>query len=809
MNDNHEDIIQQSNRPRLESLDLLTLSPRKNDKPFLSFDINNNNIEDDGNITNRRNANIQTKRKKKNTKKRTTTTKSTNSSSKKKNMKKSNKKKVLSSSSTNNNNNRKKKSTSLNFTSPSKNKYNRKTYKRNHNNNNNNNHIFQPTPEKNKSNFHLSLDGVSANNNNNTMINSDNNNNNNTNLIPFDLEAGNSMQFFPTEATISSNHNNEYLNNNNNSSNKYFLDNLFANTNDIEPQSPHLGPTSFANLVKTPATITQFRNNDEDDGENHYILGNDDDDNNQHYEFSSLDDDDNNNNHENNFDNFEFDVFSPSSSLSRGRISNNTNKRSSKKSSSKRKHTATTNSNNTKRKGKRTTPSSSSKKNKRQKVRGNTSSSKKKVLKDDMKTLEEWDKEDIAAFDKALYKQRDMTNLDMHAYVSKIVLDLAPRKLSMKSICMFYKTESQKMLNILQQPRPDKPIIGNDIYTNIKALRIYRKLFMEDFEFISLRILGWNRASYKLRQQFSNRFIKRVNYMLTHKEDDGVSILINNKDGNNQLVMINSKNDNNNNNNNMLLLEKQHYYRHYGQKPHSENQPETKKSGNDLISNTNAIATNSASTTVSEKNVGNMAPPRQLPSHYNNNKNHTNTPGEYNNNNKKKKTVIPSAAVTSTTTTTTMTTPPPTNTTISSPQQQVPLQLMNKNIVVQLYPRTDRTKSVASCSKSKFNNPMVRYNMLCDKHISLVLEALAKRFTVKETIASHPYFFSNQESPNAHLPRLWPLRALNHHGWGSEHVSLSLNDILMELQQMQQHAAMALQIQPPNQIVLKLEYDWV
>ena len=45
--------------------------------------------------------------------------------------------------------------------------------------------------------------------------------------------------------------------------------------------------------------------------------------------------------------------------------------------------------------GKRTTPSSSSKKNKRQKVRGNTSSSKKKVLKDDMKTLEEWDKEDI------------------------------------------------------------------------------------------------------------------------------------------------------------------------------------------------------------------------------------------------------------------------------------------------------------------------------------------------------------------------------------------------------------------------------
>ena len=295
-------------------------------------------------------------------------------------------------------------------------------------------------------------------------------------------------------------------NNNNNSSNKYFLDNLFANTNDIEPQSPHLGPTSFANLVKTPATITQFRNNDEDDGENHYILGNDDDDNNQHYEFSSLDDDDNNNNHENNFDNFEFDVFSPSSSLSRGRKSNNTNKRSSKKSSSKRKHTATTNSNNSKRKGKRTTPSSSSKKNKRQKVRGNTSSSKKKVLKDDMKTLEEWDKEDIAAFDKALYKQRDMTNLDMHAYVSKIVLDLAPRKLSMKSICMFYKTESQKMLNILQQPRPDKPIIGNDIYTNIKALRIYRKLFMEDFEFISLRILGWNRASYKLRQQFSNRF---------------------------------------------------------------------------------------------------------------------------------------------------------------------------------------------------------------------------------------------------------------------------------------------------------------
>ena len=37
--------------------------------------------------------------------------------------------------------------------------------------------------------------------------------------------------------------------------------------------------------------------------------------------------------------------------------------------------------------------------------------------------------------------------------------------------------------------------------------------------------------------------------------------------------------------------------------------------------------------------------------------------------------------------------------------------------------------------------------------------------------------------------------------------NLSLNDILMELQQMQQHAAMALQIQPPNQIVLKLEYD--
>ena len=37
----------------------------------------------------------------------------------------------------------------------------------------------------------------------------------------------------------------------------------------------------------------------------------------------------------------------------------------------------------------------------------------------------------------------------------------------------------------------------------------------------------------------------------------------------------------------------------------------------------------------------------------------------------------------------------------------------------------------------------------------------------------------------------------------------SVNDILMELQQMQQHAAMALQIQPPNQIVLKLEYDWV
>ena len=99
--------------------------------------------------------------------------------------------------------------------------------------------------------------------------------------------------------------------------------------------------------------------------------------------------------------------------------------------------------------------------------------------------------------------------------------------------------------------------------------------------------------------------------------------------------------------------------------------------------------------------------------------------------------------------------------------------------------------------------------MLCDKQISLVLKALAERFTVKDTIASHPYFFSNPQSPVAHLPRLWPLRAANHNGWGSEHDSLKLNEILSELQQSQQHAANALQLQPPNQVILKLDYDWV
>ena len=99
---------------------------------------------------------------------------------------------------------------------------------------------------------------------------------------------------------------------------------------------------------------------------------------------------------------------------------------------------------------------------------------------------------------------------------------------------------------------------------------------------------------------------------------------------------------------------------------------------------------------------------------------------------------------------------------------------------------------------------MVRYSMLSEKPISLVLEALAKRFTVKQTVTSHPYFFSNQKSPSAHLPRLWPFGAVSHTGWGSEHVSLTLNDILLKLQ----HAAMAVQIQQ-ERILLKLEYDWV
>ena len=129
---------------------------------------------------------------------------------------------------------------------------------------------------------------------------------------------------------------------------------------------------------------------------------------------------------------------------------------------------------------------------------------------------------------------------------------------------------------------------------------------------------------------------------------------------------------------------------------------------------------------------------------------------------------------------------------------------LNKNVTIQLYPRTDRTKSVAKCSQSTYKNPMVRYSMLSEKPISLVLEALAKRFTVKQTVTSHPYFFSNQKSPSAHLPRLWPFGAVSHTGWGSEHVSLTLNDILLKLQ----HAAMAVQIQQ-ERILLKLEYDWV
>jgi hypothetical protein len=737
----------EARRPRLESLDLFTLSPRKQDSAFNHND-NSKNI-----------ASSQTLRKKKNSKDCTKTKRTTSATKKKKNIKKaslSTKKK----SGTNNKN--------FVFSSPTKTR--RLSYT----------HTFHPTPEKVNKNLRLSLDISSHPYGNNS------NNSSNSNLIPFDMDEGNSMQFFPSSSNASDSHNDSSSSINhdeqqqqpliNNNSSHYFLDGFFTNTNDIEPQSPRLGPTSFSNFVKTPATITQIRNTgngesgrgeakdkiEEDDVIPNNISDNDEEGDDQGYEFNSLDDDVDNNTAAHDLDNFDFDVFSPSTLRQKSVNSSTKNSRSSKNVSMAKRSS-------NKRKGKKLL-SSKKNSNKRKKVHGNgTSRKQKKKEKIVLKELEQWGKDDIAAFDKALYRKRSMDNLDMHAFVSKICLELAPRHLTTKSICMFYKTESHKMLEILQQPRPDKPIIGNDIYTNIKALRIFRKLWASEFQFISLRVLGWDRSSFDLKQQFTDTFINRVNYMLSHKDDDGVSMEVNyNNNVQHQRIS--------------MQQQKEPYFALSRQKQNENNFTHNTPIRN--INNTNNV----------NKATSSMAPP-SLPSHYNRNAGNPRSPrvGEVAKIHSKAKLSPTSASMTS-------------KSTAPSLPQQISV---NKNIVIQLYPRTDRTKSVASCSKSNFNNPMVRYNMLCDKRISLILEALSKRFTVQATIASNPYFFSNEQSPVAHLPRLWPLRAANHKGWGSEHVSLTLYDILSELQQSQQHALNALQLQPPNQVILKLEYDWV
>ena len=550
-----------------------------------------------------------------------------------------------------------------------------------------------------------------------------------------DMEAGNSMHFFPVATKPGSNdaHNSNGSKRQGGSSNQYFLDGLFANTTDAEPQSPHLGPTSFGKFVKTPATITQLRNIGSDAG--------------HHYDFGNIDE-----GSANDLDDFDltFDVFSPSSDAQRKgsnvtSVKNKSIKKS--KTSNKRKHS-----------NKRKQPSSA---HKRQKIdpKGPNAKTKEKPK---IKELDDWDKEDIAAFDKALYRKRDMRDLDMTKFVVSLCLDLKSRNLSTSSVCSFYRNESQKMMNVIQQSGPHAPNIGQNFFSYIKALRIFRKLWTEDFAFISLRVLGWERSSRNLTRQFTNRLIERINHMLNHDDDDGVTVVVNER-GKGTLPEKVFKVPSN------IGLKQRIKHTNVIQ-PKSEagrkiysvvSLPNKMALTNNAVRSTPRVAPGSG-------NVANDDPKSTFS---------RKQPGESTNAANSITFNVPMTSRTAT---------------------------LNKNVTIQLYPRTDRTKSVAKCSQSTYKNPMVRYSMLSEKPISLVLEALAKRFTVKQTVTSHPYFFSNQKSPSAHLPRLWPFGAVSHTGWGSEHVSLTLNDILLKLQ----HAAMAVQIQQ-ERILLKLEYDWV
>ena len=253
-------------------------------------------------------------------------------------------------------------------------------------------------------------------------------------------------------------------------------------------------------ICKTPATITQLRNIGSDAG--------------HHYDFGNIDE-----GSANDLDDFDltFDVFSPSSDAQR--------------------------------KGSNVTSvKNKSIKNQRLQINANIAISengqvaltnaKRLILRDQMpdkgkpkiKELDDWDKEDIAAFDKALYRKHDMRDLDMTKFVVSLCLDLKSRKLSTSSVCSFYRNESQKMMNIIQQSGPHAPNIGQNFFSYIKALRIFRKLWTEDFDFISLRVLGWERSSQNLTRQFTNKLVESINYMLNHDDDDGVSVVVNERD---------------------------------------------------------------------------------------------------------------------------------------------------------------------------------------------------------------------------------------------------------------------------------------